>query len=153
MGVKKARRVQGPVPGLWTLGLEGRSAEDVLALLKEYRVERVVDVRGMPITDRAELSQGPLSRTLSENGLAYDLRRELAPSAAAEKAYRADGDRAAFAEAYGVAVPNYAVAALAKTAAGQRVCLLAEPRDPHRCHRGLLAERMEAFGFETRHIY
>ena len=140
------------VPETWTLGYAGRSPEDFLKILKDYGIERVVDIRELPLTEVPGFSQGPLSAFLAKNGVAYDLRRELGAPQNARDRFKEDGDYEAFCETYLIALPRKAVEALAHTCSGQRCLILSEDRSPDRSLRRPLGARLERHGFRVKHI-
>jgi hypothetical protein len=56
----------------FTFGYSGRKTEDLLALLKQYSVRTVIDVRQYPISMyRPELSKGNLAQLLEQNDICY----------------------------------------------------------------------------------
>jgi len=56
-------------PKLFTIGYEGRSVAEFIDQLESAGVERVVDVRDLPLSRRAGFSKTPLQRALSDVGI------------------------------------------------------------------------------------
>ncbi|MBK8431260.1 MAG: DUF488 family protein [Chloroflexi bacterium] len=57
--------------GLYTIGHDGRTLPDLIALLKQHHIEFVVDVRPNPITPQPDFNQPNLIPQLQEQGLRY----------------------------------------------------------------------------------
>src|SRR5688572_32117280 len=57
---------------IWTIGHSNRSIEDFLALLAQFKIQLVADVRRFPGSRRQpQYSQATLEATLREHGVAY----------------------------------------------------------------------------------
>ncbi len=125
-----------------------------MAALLAAGVERVIDVRHLPLTRKKDFSKNRLAATLGEAAITYDHRPRLGTPKPLRDAYHADGDFDAFAAAYEehLATVGEAVAGLAATALDERVALLCSERDAGQCHRSLLARRLAPLGFEAVHL-
>jgi uncharacterized protein (DUF488 family) len=141
------------VATLWTLGFEGRTPAEVVSILREYRIERVVDIRWLPMEEDASFSKPALSAILANANIAYDMRRELAPKRDALDSFADTGDLDTLTEHFDTDVPDKAVAMFLRTAEGQRTAVLCKERDPHRCHREALARAVKRRGVAVKHIY
>lgn len=133
-------------PALLTIGYEGAPLEAVLAALGEAGVRTVIDVRDAPVSRKAGFSKAPLRAAVEEAGMAYVHLRALGTPKAGRDAARA-GDRARFRRIFEAqletpaAVQALGVAALLARREGP-VCLLCFEREPERCHRTIVAERL-----------
>ena len=105
--------------GLYTIGHDGRTLPDLIALLKQHHIEFVVDVRPNPITPQPDFSQPNLIPQLQEQGLRYLFLGDSFRLKAEEPAYQ------------------YALQRL-QNAYGQRrrVALLGRTAAPEQCPRG-----------------
>ena len=56
---------------IFTIGYEATTMAEFLAALKEAGVERVIDVRALPLSRRPGFSKSPLRATLAEAGIDY----------------------------------------------------------------------------------
>ncbi len=56
---------------LATIGYEGRTVRDLLAVLKQAKVERVVDVRQLPLSRKPGFSKSALATFLASHGIEY----------------------------------------------------------------------------------
>ena len=143
---------------LYTVGHGARSTEELLAVLGEAAIERLVDVRAMPRSRRhPHFGYGPLGARLVAAGIRYDWRGEALGGlrkggddrrhpALADPAFRA------YAEHMEGAVFRAAAEELAERAVREKLCLMCAERDPGRCHRLLIADWMTARGHRVVHL-
>lgn len=126
---------------LFTIGYEGRVLDELIAMLLAKRVERVIDVRELPLSRRRGFSKTPLGEALRAVGIEYVHLR------AAGNPYRRDkvprGELLAKYASY-LAHADDAVTCVADTARGRRAALLCYESDAAHCHRSLLAPRVAA---------
>ncbi|WP_118857115.1 DUF488 family protein [Sphingomonas mesophila] len=126
---------------LFTIGYEGTTMDDFLAALRGAGVERVIDVRALPLSRRPGFSKTPLKGALAEAGIDYVHLRALGTPAEGREAARAgrqhDLERIYDAQ---LGLPEAIVAAeeLKALAAEKSSALLCFERDPKHCHRTLL---------------
>lgn len=152
-----------------TIGVYGFDAEGFLAALREAGVGVVVDVRqrrGVRGPEYAWANSQRLQAALAEAGIAYEHRKELAPTTAMRQAqYRADavegeGKRSRthlseeYRRLYTEEVLDPAdlepVAALTRETLPALMCV---ERDAEACHRSLIAARLEReLGLEPLHL-
>jgi uncharacterized protein (DUF488 family) len=144
-------------PLVWTIGHSTRALAELLALLAEFEVTTLVDVRRFPGSRRYPHFSGPaLARALSGVAIAYahepDLggRRDPVPdspnAAWRVAAFRGYADH--------MATPAFRAGllrVLALAEKGRPVILCAEAV-PWRCHRQLIADALVARGVTVRHI-
>jgi uncharacterized protein (DUF488 family) len=126
---------------LVTAGYEGRTVAELVDLLRGAGVERVVDVRELPLSRRRGFSKTPLSAALAEAGIAYEHGRGLGnPREIRERFRLGDPDAglgAYRAHLYGTAYP--ALVDLAASLGSSATCLLCLEADHERCHRVVIA--------------
>ena len=138
---------------LFTIGYEGLDPERLTAALKDAGVSTLADVRAVANSRKRGFSKGALKAGLEEAGLGYAHFRELGTPKAGREAARADDAalmRKIFCEeVLDTADGGLALDALAELAERMPICLLCFEREPERCHRRVLAERLEARGFRT----
>ena len=126
---------------LFTIGYEGRALDELIAELCAHRIERVIDVRQLPLSRRRGFSKTPLGAALA----AYDI--EYVHLRQAGNPYRAEKDsipRDQLLAKYKVhlAGARQVVTDVAEAARGRRVSLLCYERHPAECHRSLLSKRV-----------
>jgi uncharacterized protein (DUF488 family) len=126
---------------LFTIGYEGVTMEEFLTVLRDAGVERVIDVRALPLSRRPGFSKTPLRNALAEAGIEYVHLRALGTPAEGRAAARA-GQQARLDTIYAAQLdlPEAVIAAEEmKALAGERPsALLCFERDPGGCHRTLL---------------
>ncbi|MGW5958888.1 DUF488 domain-containing protein [Methylorubrum thiocyanatum] len=142
---------------LFTIGYEGLSPERLHAALKVADVAVLADVRAVANSRKRGFSKGALKAGLVEAGLGYEHFRSLGTPKSGREAARAHDAglmrRIYCEEVLDTADGGLALDALAVLAAERPVCLLCFERDPARCHRRVLAERLAPRGFETVDLY
>lgn len=136
---------------LFTIGYEGLDQERLISALKGAGVVLLADVRAVANSRKRGFSKGALRAGLEEAGLAYAHARALGTPRAGREAARADDAalmrRIYCAEVLDTAEGGRALDALADLASAGPTCLLCFEREPGRCHRQVLAERLAARGF------
>jgi uncharacterized protein (DUF488 family) len=126
---------------LFTIGYEGRALDELIAILASNHVDRVIDVRDLPLSRRRGFSKTPLGTALVAAGIDYVHMREAGnPYRKLKDAIPRDELLAKYrAHLKGA---RTAVANVAEQARGRRVALLCYEADSAQCHRSLLAPRV-----------
>jgi uncharacterized protein (DUF488 family) len=139
---------------MWTLGYEGHDPESIASLLRAHKIQRVVDIRELPLSRKAGFSKSALALGLSRHGIAYTHLRALGTPRALRHAYKAGGAFEAFRDGYlaHVAGQERAVEELEALAHAARVALLCVEAEHETCHRGVLAEAMAPRGWRFEHV-
>ena len=142
---------------LFTIGYEGLSPDRLHAALKAADVAVLADVRAVANSRKRGFSKGALKAGLAEAGLGYEHFRSLGTPKSGREAARAHDAglmrRIYCEEVLDTADGGLALDALAELAAERPVCLLCFERDPARCHRRVLAERLAPRSFEAVDLY
>lgn len=129
------------VPKLFTIGYEGQTLATLIDRLREAGVERVVDVRELPLSRRRGFSKSPLSVALGRAGIRYEHVRALGNPKATRERYKS-GDVEGGSSEYRVHLHNGSYPALVELAdslVGERTCLLCVEEAHERCHRAVIA--------------
>jgi uncharacterized protein (DUF488 family) len=148
---------QTPAPMVWTIGHSTRSLADLVALLQEHRVTRLVDVRRMPHSKRhPQFDSAALARDLPAAGIDYrhspglggfrTPRENSVNTAWRTPAFRGYAD---YMQTPDFAAHLEALRIDATTAATAVMCAEALPA---RCHRSLLADALLVRAVDVRHI-
>jgi len=153
-----------------TIGVYGWSADTFLAALREAGVTLIVDVRqrrGVRGPEYSWANARRLTAMLVAAGIAYDHRKELAPTTQLRQLQYAADDRAGvgkrsrvdlafeYVEGYVHEILDRVDLAdlVAELPANAAAALLCVERDPEACHRSLIAERLEArHGIAVSHL-
>jgi len=126
---------------IFTIGYEGSTVPEFLAALKQAGVERVIDVRALPLSRRPGFSKTPLRLALEEAGIEYVHLKALGTPAEGRTAARA-GRQADLERIYAgqLELPEAMAQSgqMLELAAEKPSALLCRERDPAQCHRTLL---------------
>ena len=140
---------------IFTIGYEGATVPEFVAALKQAGIERVIDVRALPLSRRPGFSKSPLRAALEESGIEYVHLKALGTPADGRAAARA-GRHADMARIYAgqLELPK-AIAESAQMLAlaeEKPSALLCFERNPSHCHRSLLLDAVAA-GAEIEHLF
>jgi uncharacterized protein (DUF488 family) len=131
-------------PKLFTVGYEGRSLNELIDELVGAGVERLVDVRELPLSRRRGFSKTALREALREAGIEYVHVRALGNPKPNRERYWA-GDVEGGAAVYRKHLNNgsrWALLELAESLRADRACLLCFERDHTECHRDVIVEAL-----------
>ena len=141
---------------MFTIGYEGLVQDQLLALLLANGVRTVLDVRAVPLSRKAGFSKAVLGASVVARGMTYLHDRRLGtpkPGRDAARRGRSDTMRSIF-DAH--MLTDAAIEGLADAvglAQAEPVCLLCFEREPHDCHRSIVAQMMRArTGLAIRHL-
>jgi len=126
---------------IFTIGYEGTTVGEFIAALQKAGVERVIDVRALPLSRRPGFSKTPLSGALEEAGIEYVHLKALGTPSEGRTAARA-GRHSDMARIYAgqLELPEAMVqsAQMLELAREKPSALLCMEREPAECHRTLL---------------
>ena len=126
---------------IYTIGYEATTMSDFLAALTTAGVERVIDVRALPLSRRPGFSKSSLAASLAEAGIGYVHLKALGtPKPGRDAAKKGDVAtlRAVYAEQLELPEAQAQAAIMMDMAAEVPSALLCYERDPCHCHRTLL---------------
>jgi uncharacterized protein (DUF488 family) len=132
------------VAKLFTVGYEGRTPADLVELLLDAGVARVVDVRELPLSRRRGFSKTPLAETLDAAGIAYEHVRALGNPKETRALYKR-GDLQGGREGYRAHLDNgsrVALLALSASLTSSSTCLLCVEEHPDACHRAVIVDAL-----------
>lgn len=126
---------------IFTIGYEGTTVSEFVASLSGAGVERVIDVRALPLSRRPGFSKTALSGALAEAGIEYVHLKALGTPAEGRAAARS-GRHADMARIYSgqLELPEAMAQAaqMIELAREKPTALLCMEREPEHCHRTLL---------------
>lgn len=128
---------------IYTIGYEATTMADFLAALQKAGVERVIDVRALPLSRRPGFSKSSLAAHLAEVGIDYRHLKALGtPKRGRDAAKKGDVAtlRAVYEEQLALPEAQAQTAVMLALAAEKPSALLCFERDPCHCHRTLLLE-------------
>ena len=140
---------------IFTIGYEGATQDEFVAALQKAGVERVIDVRAVPLSRKPGFSKNILAGGLREAGIDYVHLKALGTPPEGREAAR-KGNRARLEEVYAgqLELPE-AIAQSAQMldlAREKPSALLCFERDPGACHRSLLLASV-AKGAEVTNLF
>jgi len=140
---------------IFTIGYEGATVGEFLATLQQAGVERVIDVRALPLSRRPGFSKSPLRAALEEAGIEYVHLKALGTPAEGRAAARA-GRHADLERIYAgqLELPEAIAqgAQMIALAEEKPSALLCFERQPAHCHRTLLLDAV-APDVEVTHLF
>jgi uncharacterized protein (DUF488 family) len=128
---------------IFTIGYEGSTQAEFIATLREAGVERVIDVRAVPLSRKPGFSKNVLAAGLREAGIDYVHLKALGtPPEGREAARKGKQDLMARVYATQLETPEAGAEAARMIALAQEKssALLCFERDPGQCHRTLLRQ-------------
>jgi uncharacterized protein (DUF488 family) len=131
---------------LFTVGYEGRSIDVFLDEVAAHGINRVVDVRELPLSRRRGFSKTRLGEALAARGITYSHIRPLGNPKANRERYWS-GDIEGGAEVYRQHLHNGSYPTLLQLADeldGEATCLMCLERDHDRCHRAVIVDALGA---------
>lgn len=132
-------------PKLFTVGYEGRSLDELITELVNAGIDRLIDVRELPLSRRRGFSKTALSDALGEAGIEYVHVKALGNPKPNRERYWA-GDVEGGAAVYRKHLNNgsrSALIELSDSLSDDPACLLCFERDHTECHRDVIVEALE----------
>lgn len=130
-------------PRIFTIGYEGATQAELIAALQGAGVERVIDVRAVPLSRKPGFSKNVLAAGLKEAGIDYAHLKALGTPPAGREAARKgrmDEMRRIFAAQLETPEAGLQAAQMVALAEEKPSALLCFERDPAGCHRTPLRE-------------
>lgn len=126
---------------IFTIGYEATTMAEFIAALQKAGVERVIDVRAVPLSRRPGFSKNILAASLKEAGIDYVLLKNLGTPKPGRDAAK-KGDVATLERVYetqlGLPEAQAEAAQMRALAAEKPSALVCFERNPEHCHRTLL---------------
>ena len=123
---------------IFTIGYEGATQDELIAVLQKAGVERLIDVRAVPLSRKPGFSKNVLAAALREAGIDYVHLKALGTPPAGREAAR-KGKWDVFARVYAdqLETPEagFEAAQMVALAEEKPSALLCFERDPAQCHR------------------
>jgi uncharacterized protein (DUF488 family) len=140
---------------IFTIGYERTTVPELISALREAGVERVIDVRALPLSRRPGFSKTALRGALEEAGIEYAHLKALGTPSEGRTAARA-GRHEDLKRIYAgqLELPEAMVqsAQMLELAREKPSALLCMEREPAHCHRTLLLDAV-ARGADIVHLY
>lgn len=106
-------------------------------------MQRIVDVRQMPLSRKKGFSKNALKEAAKARGIEYVHMVVFGCPKSVRDAYKSDGDWAQYTTSFlgYLADQDAAIAELVELASSEKCCLLCFEADPNTCHRLFVAQR------------
>jgi uncharacterized protein (DUF488 family) len=127
----------------FTVGYEGRTLEEFITILVRAGVERVVDVRALPLSRRRGFSKTALGNALSARGIEY---RHVRAAGNPYRNLRDDPERCLSLYAKHLDGLPEVLDEVEAALSGRRSALLCFEAKHDHCHRSVIAERLGGRG-------
>lgn len=140
---------------IFTIGYEGATVAEFLHALRQAGVERVIDVRALPLSRRPGFSKTPLRLALEDCGIEYVHLKALGTPSdgrAAARSGRHDELERIYSGQLELPEAIAQSAQMLELAREKPSALLCMERDPSHCHRTLLLEAV-ARDAEVVHLF
>jgi len=142
-------------PLLYTFGYEGLDIDRFVSRLVAIKIDRVADVRELPLSRKRGFSKKAFAEALNTAGIAYTHIPALGCPKTIRDRYRADNNWYIYTKAFNahLASQSPAVSELAKASRAMTTCLVCFEADFNYCHRSFVARAVtKAGGPATAHI-
>ena len=149
-----ARRPPKTGPHVFTLGYQGRDLHEVLEVVRHHAIAQVLDVRENAASRKPGFAEADLAAALAGIGVSYVHLADLGCAPASRHALWRGEEGATFFEEYRRRLSKrpQAFADLLRQVRAAPCLLLCLERDPSRCHRAVLAERLREVGVLVDHL-
>ncbi len=128
-----------PAPTIYTVGHSRHSLDAFIGLLKQNRIERVVDVRGQPYSRyNPQFNREHLSRRLEESGIGYTWSGRHLSGRPREERFHGPQGNVLWDKLMSSPELNAALDSIAVEVRLHRIALVCAEEDPMRCHRRFL---------------
>jgi len=139
-----------------TIGTTGMTFRRFIGLLREHRIDAIIDIRLRNEGPRYRFASGCHLRELTASqGVQYRHERRFAPTAEMLTRFRADHDWPPYVAQYGALIESRDMLSVWREIGGtfERPCLLCSERSALHCHRQLLATALAtANGLTVTHL-
>jgi uncharacterized protein (DUF488 family) len=143
---------------LFTVGHSTRSLEELVRLLRQNGVRRLIDVRTLPGSRKVpQFNREVLRAALAQTGIDYVHMRELGglrkPRPDSENTGWRNSSFRGFADHMQTIEFGHALERLIELAEEEPSAIMCAEAVPWRCHRSLIADALAARGHEVLHIF
>ena len=139
---------------VYSIGYEKRSIEELISILKKYRITQVIDLREKAFSRIPAYRKEKLKEILQNNDIFYYNFKQLGAPASLRKALNESKDYREFFCEYEeyLNTQHLEYELLKKVISTAPTVLLCYERDPEFCHRKIITEKLKKDGFEVIHL-
>ncbi|MCX6338691.1 MAG: DUF488 domain-containing protein [Candidatus Aureabacteria bacterium] len=130
---------------LYTIGYEGKDLDAFVSQLGRFQIQRVVDVREVPLSRKRGFSKSPLRERLGEEGFEYVHLKELGSPKEIRKKLKEDNDYRSFFQAFSTYLNSnkLAIEEVYQYVLDATCCLMCFEQSPEECHRSIVAQKIK----------
>lgn len=129
------------VKKIYTIGYQGKSIDELIKILRKYNINHLVDVRSLPRSRLNDFNKEELKESLFYKSIYYKHKPEL--GGLIDIDYKEKMKTKEWKIAYNE---------LEELAEEGKTVIMCMEKDPMKCHRRFIAEKLEEDGFEVIHI-
>lgn len=131
---------------VYTIGYEGLTTDSFVDTLSKNAIERVLDVREIPISRKPGFSKSKLMGILNSIGIDYIHMKELgSPKLIRDSLHETkDFDTFFYEYRHYIGTHFYLIQDTWELVTEKKTCLLCYEKKPSECHRSVIAEYLEA---------
>jgi uncharacterized protein (DUF488 family) len=140
---------------IYTIGYGARNVDEMVAVLRQYGIQYLVDVRSQPYSKyKPEFSKAALERRLSENGIRYVFMGDTLGGRPSDKAYYTNDGKVDYVKLKDALFFQEGIARLRTALDKQlRLALMCSEGKPQECHRTkLIGQALKDIPVEVWHI-
>lgn len=132
---------------LYTVGYEGLNIEQFIDRLKKNRINRIIDVREIPLSRKKGFSKKLLTKKLQNEGIEYLHMKELGSPRDIRKKLKEDGNYNNFFKKFSkyLSGKQHVIEDLYEYIIESVSCLMCFERLAKECHRSIVAESINGF--------
>lgn len=139
---------------IWTIGYEGHDPETFVSALRKAKIERLVDIRELPLSRKSGFSKSALALGVRKAGMEYSHVKALGTPRVVRHSYKTGGSFDEFRDAYleHLETVPAAVRELEEIARKERCALMCVEHEAEACHRSVLAGVLAERGWTIVHL-
>ena len=143
---------------LYTIGHSNRSIDDFVAILANWQIRTLVDIRSRPASDRfPHFCMEPLRESLTSQGLIYhwagkQMGGNRKPTKVSRHTAIEDASLRAFADHMDTDAFKISARQLLNLAAKAPLAIMCAEKNPQHCHRMLISDFLVLQGVEIEHL-
>lgn len=132
---------------LFTSGYEGETITAFISKLSKQQIDAIIDIRENPFSRKPGFSKDALQQQLRQAGIDYFHFQELGTPKPLRHFLADKQDYDAFFQQYKAFLPEFrdSVDDIIDMGSDKRICLLCFEKDPHYCHRKVVAEYIKEY--------
>jgi uncharacterized protein (DUF488 family) len=142
-------------PRIFSIGYEGLHIDIFIEKLKQNGIERLIDIRQIPLSRKPGFSKKALQNELLEAGIGYFSIPELGTDKRSRERYRENGKIGALLEDFRSRLEeNFERYEYLKSLAQARTSsIMCFEEDSKLCHRQIIETKLESDGFKVIHLW